>query len=347
MQGLAQGLAQGLPEPWFNLGVAGLTPPQIDVARQVEENDRRLALMHAERALQDRNRHGRIAEVGIEHSFERDATVASVRIGAFCVSHTLPREAAHEPVEFRPRQLQHAARELTRRMAEALENDIYRQLMEHDQRQRAERLGYYGRGPAMAWRDEINHGIDLTAGAVNFARALMGGEEVAKNDDPITHIKDLPKVIEFEGYKAELIDTTNKVFAEGTNMIHCMGWAYARRMSEGRYAAYHISADKPKLPASGLTLGFHKNETGFIFDQLKGKKNDTHYCYSAEILAFVHHVDNAINKRNEGDKPWQTQETQAATGQREQGFGERIRAVFGATRVQEGRQSVSVQNLDP
>jgi hypothetical protein len=122
------------------------------------------------------------------------------------------------------------------------------------------------------------------------------------------------KEFELDGWKAKVLDTVEAVKDEGTNMQHCLGTSYVRRIHAGEYIAYHFTPPENKgFPKSGLTLGMHVRKDGrkceFRYDQIKGKKNQTHYAQHPEVLALTSMIDGALNKRK-GKAPKKEKEIQ-------------------------------------
>lgn len=108
------------------------------------------------------------------------------------------------------------------------------------------------------------------------------------------------KSFELNGWKATLLETEEQITAEGENMQHCFARSYRNKIARKEYIGYHITAPEGKgLPKSGFTMGFNVDKSGkkrFKFDQVKGKKNDTHHCQNVELLKMIEHIDKAVNK---------------------------------------------------
>jgi hypothetical protein len=122
------------------------------------------------------------------------------------------------------------------------------------------------------------------------------------------------KEFELDGWKANVLDTVEAIKDEGKNMEHCLGGSYTRRIHAGDYIAYHFTPPENKgFPKSGLTLGMHIRKDGknreYRFDQIKGKKNQTHYAQHPQVLALTAAIDGALNKRK-GKAPKKEKEIQ-------------------------------------
>lgn len=185
-----------------------------------------------------------------------------------------------------PDWIRRVAREHAYRYAEIIEQQMLEQLSRATDAQRREN---YHRSVAT---DYMSHVRDLWRGDT--------GKDVELSDKPIEALASIEhRLIEMDGWKAALIQTTNEVLKEGETMSHCMGQAYMSRIYLGNYLAFHITAPEgAKFPKSGFTLGFNKDDkanTKWKFDQIKGKKNSTHYCSDPSLLAFLDHVTGKIN----------------------------------------------------
>jgi hypothetical protein len=174
-----------------------------------------------------------------------------------------------------------AAREITNRLARELMPMIVNQI----ERAEAEELrNAYGRRDR--WNG-VRHMMDE-------ARAFIPTKSIPL-ESWLKH-----KEFELNGWKATLLETEEQITAEGENMQHCFARSYRGRVAKKEYIAYHITAPEGKgLPKSGFTMGFTVDISGdkrFIFDQVKGKKNDTHHCQNIELLKMIEHIDKAVNK---------------------------------------------------
>lgn len=187
------------------------------------------------------------------------------------------------------------ARNISREFVSMFEAEVTRQLMTARSRMREDR---YRRNDAY---DYARHAADMMTG-------FFGSSEAAKIDGPITWLADFPhKTFEHDGWTAHALDTADMIRAEGENMSHCLGKSYITRINKAEYIAYHITAPEGQgYPKSGFTLGFHKRDHGFEYDQLKGKKNSTHYNTDAKLLAIVDKIRVALcgdtSKVKNGDR---------------------------------------------
>lgn len=175
-------------------------------------------------------------------------------------------------------------REHAHRYAEIIE----RQMIEQLSRGLGARLSGYG--PRVWMEETLSHTRDILRGDT--------GKDIELTDDPIAALSGVEhRSFENQGWKATLIDTTNAVLKEGVDMSHCMGRAYMSRIYLGNYLAYHITAPEgSQFPKSGFTLGFIKADNTWVYDQLKGKKNSTHYCSDRILLSFVDYITTKINQ---------------------------------------------------
>lgn len=72
-------------------------------------------------------------------------------------------------------------------------------------------------------------------------------------------------------FYARILNSAELLEAEGKRLSHCIGWAYTPKVGSGQYIAYHI--DALHLRKNGFTIGFHKRQAGWVFDQVRGNKN--------------------------------------------------------------------------
>lgn len=108
------------------------------------------------------------------------------------------------------------------------------------------------------------------------------------------------KEFELDGWKARLIDSKELLAEEGENMQHCIAGAYRTTIERGTYFAYHVDTPPGIKPRSGFTTGFHYrkgNDVPFVFDQVKGKKNDVHHCNNPALLRMISLIEKSINKQ--------------------------------------------------
>lgn len=217
-------------------------------------------------------------EVRLDRRPDLNSYVASVRVREMGMSHAVPNEVVQNPDE-QDRFCREMALRTAREMTNRIERQVYEQAMRMIQRDRMERYGPRG---------EVDERLAHWGDMYRYVReGNWGGSSAEPTDKVHAAFAPLPKEIEAHGYKAELIDNTIKLKAEGDEMSHCIGYAYRDRVANGKYVAYHVSGHN--LPKSGLTLGYHFDKE-IRYDQLKGKRNDTHHCRSPEILSFVEYA---------------------------------------------------------
>jgi len=235
--------------------------------------------MYEQRVRQDeRQREPFPVEVRLDHNPMRGIVEIETNIGraAFVRDQVSTRDITDE------RALMDVARAQAARFAEMMERQIFEQLARTVNARREREYG--GRGLTV---EGLRHAADLMRGRFTA--------KVPRDDMPIPALADIKhRVIEHCGLKAELLDTTEKTWAEGDTMQHCFGKSYSQKVVAGDYIAYHISGGR--LPKSGLTLGFSKAGDKWAFDQIKGKKNDTAHCRHPEVLEMIEHVHKLIGK---------------------------------------------------
>jgi hypothetical protein len=189
----------------------------------------------------------------------------------------------------RPENFEEIARNTSRQMEES----IYRETLLALQRAEADRLfERYGRSAA---RDMAEHWSDM----LRYGADTVIGKTVAEG--PIAWMADLKyKTIEHNGWKATALDTTDLIKAEGKAMEHCFA-GYVRRCVDEKYIAFHIDPPKDsgkKWPKSGFTVGFKVTKNGdkreYRYDQIKGKKNNTHYVREPDVVEMLNVIENAI-----------------------------------------------------
>lgn len=245
----------------------------VRVLQEHEENMRRDAVR-------------RIADVRIEHDYQHDQTLVDTRL----VGHLNYRSAirARDLEELNTVSVRSIARQHAAALTRELENQIFDSLAQALDRANRER--YAGPGRLRGW---LTHGVDLAAGAVNAVidKEHVGAFEWLANFEH--------KTIESQGWVATVLDSAEAVKAEGDDMSHCLGRSYVGRIARGEYMAIHIVAPKgSKYPRSGFTLGFHRRADGILhYDQIKGKKNSTHWVQDELLLHFVRHVENTIKEK--------------------------------------------------
>lgn len=71
--------------------------------------------------------------------------------------------------------------------------------------------------------------------------------------EPFAWMKDCVKVVEYKGYKAELLDNALAVRLEGEKMHHCVG-LYSGYCKEGKYQVWHVSKDGKPSSTIGIEL---------------------------------------------------------------------------------------------
>lgn len=267
--------------------------PSMDETRPLMRDATEIAQMQAEAEYNRRRnrREGFDVQCRMEYLPERHA----VRVET-SVRTDLRNSAMLDPRDLEnPRYMETIARQAADQFASQFEAEVMHQMMEAQTRMRAER---YGRSPAL---EHLRHVEDLW-------RGFAGTNEAAKIDGPITWLAEFPhKTFEHEGWTAHALDTADMIRAEGETMSHCLGKSYITRINKAEYIAYHITAPEGQgYPKSGFTLGFHKCDHGFEYDQLKGKKNSTHYNTDAKLLAIVDKIRVALcgdtSKVKNGDR---------------------------------------------
>lgn len=258
---------------------AGMSPDQ---ACALTRNATEIAQMQAEAEYNRRRniREGFDVQVHMDYVPENDAVRVETSVRAY-LRHSVmldPRELEN------PRFVEYIARRIADQFARQLEAEVMSRMMEVQLTMMRER---YGRSPASEW---VRHAADMMTG-------FFGSSEAAKIDGPIAWLADFPhKTFEHDGWTAHALDTADMIRAEGENMSHCLGKSYITRINKAEYIAYHITAPEGQgYPKSGFTLGFHRRPDGsFSFDQLKGKKNSTHYNGDAKLLAVVDKIRVAL-----------------------------------------------------
>lgn len=255
--------------------------PSVDGTRPLMRDATEIAQMQAEAEYnRRRNRHeGFDVQCRMEYSLERHDVRVETSVRAD-LRHTVmldPRDLEN------PRYMEDIVRRTTDQFTRQFEAEVMQRMMEARTRMRAER---YGRSPA---REYLRHTQDLF-------RAIFEMSEAAEIEGAISWLADFPhKTFEHEGWTAHALDTADKIRAEGETMSHCLGKSYIARINKAEYIAYHITAPEGQgYPKSGFTLGFHKRDHGFEYDQLKGKKNSTHYNEDAKLLAIVDKIRVAL-----------------------------------------------------
>lgn len=180
----------------------------------------------------------------------------------------------------------HVAREVSRLFAEQMERQIRDELIRAYQGERNQ--DYRPRGMTY---EALMHVRDLTVGG------LSGRYKKPEKPEPFEKItKSIAKEIEKNGFVATLLCDSLMVWHEAEAMSHCLYKSYTNRMLAGSYIAFHVTAPERKnMPKSGFTLGYRREGNKWEYDQLKGKKNSTHYCSDKELLDFCSHITNVIN----------------------------------------------------
>lgn len=210
----------------------------------------------------------------------------------------LNRQTLVERDFFTPENFDTIARQTAAEMSERIYHETLAALLRAEEERQRER---YGRGAA---RDTFDHWGDLMRHGTS---AIMQREPVAEG--PIAWMADLKnKVIEHKGWKATALDTTDLIKAEGKAMEHCFA-GYVRRCVAEEYIAFHIDAPQgtdKKWPKSGFTVGFKVTKDGkkreFRYDQIKGKKNNTHYVGQSEVVEMMGVIEKAIGAKTEKKK---------------------------------------------
>lgn len=112
--------------------------------------------------------------------------------------------------------------------------------------------------------------------AIRHAMDMMGGpqrsREKPEKAERFEHTKDLPKVVEHDGFKAVILDDTVKLWNESNLMKHCIYRSYSNIISRGEYVAYHVHAPKG-VSKKGRTVGFVKRSGKWELEQCKGPNN--------------------------------------------------------------------------
>lgn len=150
--------------------------------------------------------------------------------------------------------------------------------------------------------------------------------EKAKPDDAtlIAWMEKLPAVIEWQGIKAELLNSPNRIYEEAQTLGHCLWRSYSDRIISARYVAYHIIGDRARFGTrTGFTLGFKRDENPMAgqliekttvtkdisfsqvtdrtriplwkYEQCKGKSNDTRNV-NDEVKKFCEYVSLVLNE---------------------------------------------------
>lgn len=260
---------------------AGMSPDQ---ASALTRNATEIAQMQAEAEFNRRRNmlEGLDVQVRMDYRPENDVVCVETSVRAD-LRHSVmidPRDLEN------PRILEETARRITPEFVRQFEAVVMSGMMEAVVRSRMMEVVLmmmrerYDRSPASEW---ARHAADMVTG-------FFGSSEAAKIDGPIAWLADFPhKTFKRDGWTAHVLDTADLIRAEGETMSHCLGKSYIVRISVGEYIAYHITAPEGQgYPKSGFTLGFHRHPDGsFSFDQLKGKKNSTHYNTDAKLLAVV------------------------------------------------------------
>lgn len=120
------------------------------------------------------------------------------------------------------------------------------QNLARDCQQMASQLGYSF--------DPLKHSYESTLEKHNEYKEKINLKKYSK--DPFIWMKDITKVVEHRGYKAELLDNAFDIRNEGERMHHCVG-AYSGYCAEGEYMVWHVSKDGE--PCS--TIGIQKETT--------------------------------------------------------------------------------------
>jgi PcfJ-like protein len=264
----------------------GLTIEMIQRARELLENNRvpddvLYGRSPASSAIEAIERHREAMNPSmVEIEFENNHRDRTVRVRTRV--RELARDSDVEPDVLRPENFRHIAQEAARDYAVMLENEILRAL---DRAHEAANRGRYANHGAVAGM--ARHMDDV------ILRTMFG--KPSTKTGAIECLKDFKhKNIIHNGWTAKVPDTYEAIKEEGDNMAHCVAGSYTNRIEKGQYLAVHITAPEgAKLPKSGSTLGFLRREKTLAFDQLKGKKNDTHHCKHSGLLWFVNMIENA------------------------------------------------------
>ena len=184
----------------------------------------------------------------------------------------------------------------------AIRRDVFIELAKHELESRWR--------PQMTW----NAGYERMRGYMHMfneqvTHRLQRTRAKPDTSEPIDWLKEkkIPETIEMslngQDFKAVLINETMRIWKEANEMGHCLWTSYTDRIVEGKYVVYHVKAKH--LSKSGFTLGLRKVEKnrwlrntqeGFVYDQLKGKKNAV--PTDETLKQFCKHVEKQLEKIN-------------------------------------------------
>lgn len=192
-------------------------------------------------------------------------------------------------------QLRRLAHADAQRIAEGIEDVLFRRLTEH--------LGTQARPPIEP--HFTGSPADLFAvHAVNWANmntyyGIDPAREIPAPYQVTEKVSDLPeKMNNFSGrgnITARRLITDGDAVLEGIEMNHCIGNANFRaRLSSCNYIAYHISMPDGQKPRSGFTVGFFRAGNSYRFDQVKGKSNSTDYTQSDDLRFFIDYMEQQL-----------------------------------------------------